>query len=54
MGSDESNVGQWIKKNTDRINFMLGENIGLPVLALLEAFLQCRLKPRFEGFESQK
>jgi hypothetical protein len=50
----ETNVGDWIKHNTDRINFLLDQNLGTPVLSLMEAFLQCRLKPKFEGFESQK
>ncbi len=51
---DENDVGNWIRSYTDRVNFVLsGENL-IPVLNLLEAFLQCRLKPRFEGFKSQK
>ena len=50
----ETTVGDWIKQNTDRINFLLDHNLGIPVLSLMEAFLQCRLKPKFEGFESQK
>jgi hypothetical protein len=53
-GIDESNVGEWIKENTDRINILLENAAGVPVLNLLEAFLQCRLKPRFEGFSGQK
>ena len=44
----------WIKVNTDRTNFLLDANVGVPVLTLLEAFLQCRLKPKFEGFASQR
>jgi hypothetical protein len=50
---DETNVGEWIMKETDRINFLIEQKLGIPVLSLLESFLQCRLKPRFEGFESQ-
>ncbi|KAB7619474.1 hypothetical protein [Alkalilimnicola sp. S0819] len=46
-------VGRWIKENTDRVNFLLDEAAGIPVLNLLEAFLQCALRPRFEGFPSQ-
>lgn len=49
----ESNAGAWIKGNLDRINFLLDAGFGIPVLTLLESFLQCRLKPRFEGFERQ-
>ena len=51
---DEHNVGDWIRERTDRVNFILPSKVGVPVLNLLEAFLQCRLNPRFEGFESQK
>ncbi|RLT32942.1 MAG: hypothetical protein DWI57_18030 [Chloroflexi bacterium] len=47
-------AGDWIKKNTDRINFLLKTEHGVPVLTLLEVFLQCKLKPRFEGFASQR
>jgi hypothetical protein len=51
----ESNVGDWIKTNVDRVNFILDvAECGIPVLNLLESFLQCRLQPRFEGFESQR
>ena len=46
-----ANAGAWIKKNTDRINFLLDQKKGNPALSLLEAFLHCRLEPRFEGAE---
>ena len=49
IGIDERSVGKWIKENTDRLNFLLDGDDGAPVLSLLEAFVQCRLKPRFEG-----
>lgn len=51
---DERTIGDWIKRNTDRINFIVDSGLGIPVLTLLESFLQCRLRPRFEGFASQK
>ncbi len=51
---DEHTVGNWIRQNTDRVNFLVPESFGIPLLSLLEAFLQCRLKPRFEGFDTQK
>lgn len=51
---DEALVGRWIKENVDRVNFLLDERLGVPVLTLLETFLQCRLKPRYEGFKSQR
>lgn len=50
----EAGVGQWIRKNIDRVNFLMDGRFGIPVLTLLEAFLQCRLKPRYEGFKSQR
>jgi hypothetical protein len=50
----DKNVGTWIKTNTERVNFLIPESLGIPLLSLLEAFLQCRLKPRFEGFDTQK
>lgn len=53
-GLSPESVGSWIKANTDRTNFLLSVNCGVPVLTLLEAFLQCRLRPRFEGFASQR
>lgn len=53
-GINEQNVGNWIKHNTDRINFIIPMRLGIPLLSLLESFLQCRLKPRFEGFYTQK
>ena len=53
-GVSESNVGAWIKSNVDRINILIDSKCGIPVLTLCESFFQCRLRPRFEGFESQK
>ncbi|HVA15670.1 MAG TPA: hypothetical protein VNF99_20655 [Stellaceae bacterium] len=51
---DEAAVGGWIRQNIDRVNFLMDEQVGVPVLSLLESFLQCRLKPRYEGFKSQR
>ncbi len=50
--SDE-NIRNWILTNTSRLNFLLHENKGPLALNLLEAFLQCRLTPRFEGATSK-
>jgi hypothetical protein len=47
-------VGAWIKQNVDRTNFLLDQRFGIPVLTLLEAYLQCRLRPRYEGHKSQR
>ena len=51
---DETDVGQWIKDHIDRVNFLLDAQQGMPVVTLLEAFLQCRLMPKYEGFKSQR
>ena len=53
-GLTEANVTEWIKANTERWNFLLDASQGIHVLTLLESFLQCRLQPAFEGFESQR
>lgn len=53
-GLDEGNVEDWIIKNTSRANFLLPSSYGPFPLSLLEAFIQCRLKPEFEGFSSQR
>jgi len=46
---EESNVGEWIKTNCDRLNVFINENKGLNLLKLLEAFLHQRYFPRYEG-----
>ncbi len=48
---NEENVGGWIMKCTDRVNFLLDANIPKRKwgLNLLEAFVQCRLQPVYEG-----
>jgi hypothetical protein len=51
---EEASVNQWIRENIDRVNLLVDERFGVPLLTLLEAFLQCRLKPRYEGFKSQR
>ncbi|MGA7178903.1 MAG: hypothetical protein WBX11_04860 [Thiobacillaceae bacterium] len=51
---EDAAIGDWIRQNIDRVNFLMDEKVGVRVLTLLESFLQCRLKPRFEGFKSQR
>jgi hypothetical protein len=46
---DPNNAGDWIKKYTSRVNILLDADKGKPLLALLEAFLHARLRPRYEG-----
>lgn len=53
-GIDEHNVKKWICENTYRVNYILPINAGPLILSLFEAFVQCCLKPEFEGFSSQK
>ena len=53
-GLTRENAGIWIRQNTDKTNFLLRVECGIAVLSLLESFLQCRLKPKFEGFASQQ
>jgi hypothetical protein len=50
---DVSCVADWIRKNTDRVNFLFPAKYGPLALSLFEAFVQCRLKPLLEGYESQ-
>jgi hypothetical protein len=52
--ADMEEIGNWIRANVDRVNILLPTQLGVPVLTLLESFLQCRLRPRYEGFKSQR
>jgi hypothetical protein len=49
----DANAGDWIKDNTLRINLLLPAAKGAAALNLLEAFVQARLKPKYEGFEGE-
>lgn len=51
---DEHNVKSWICQNTYRVNYIMPIEVGPFILSLFEAFVQCCLKPEFEGFLSQK
>jgi len=53
-GINEENISAWIKENTDRTNFIIVSSLGIQILTLFEAYLQCRLRPVFEGFKSQR
>ena len=50
----QQNVGNWIKQNTTRINLKLSAEKGVFTLNLLEAFVQNRLKPKYEDHKSQQ
>jgi hypothetical protein len=46
---NEATAGAWIERNTARLHIFLPTSAGALTLALLEAFVQCRLIPVFEG-----
>ena len=48
-GLTEDSAGDWIKRNTFRLNLFLNATTHRFALSLLEAFLQARLNPVFEG-----
>ena len=48
-GLHEGTVGSWIQDNTTRMHVFLPTATGPFALSLLEAFVQCRLNPMFEG-----
>jgi hypothetical protein len=52
--SDVTDSKQWIKQNTQRINFVINTSLGVDVLNLIEAFLIAKLSPAYEGFDSQR
>jgi hypothetical protein len=47
FGVEEETIGNWLRNNTDRDHFFLCASPF--VISLFEAFLQCRLRPLFEG-----
>jgi hypothetical protein len=42
-------LGDWIKKNTARVNFIIGAELGSDALDRLERIAQDTLRPVFEG-----
>lgn len=50
----QTDVSSWIKKNTSRVNLLIDGNKGIFILNLLEAFIQNRLNPKYEGHKSQR
>ncbi len=47
-------IGNWIKENVDRVNILLPARLCVHVLTLLESFLRCRLRSRYEGPKCQR
>jgi len=45
----DERISTWIKQNTSRVNVLLDARADYPTLNLLEAYMQCRFKPLFEG-----
>lgn len=45
----KDNIGNWIKNNISRIELLLPQNEGGHALNLLEALVQYRLNPKYEG-----
>lgn len=50
----DAEIGKWIKDSMDRVNILIDRVAGPEVLNFLEAFMQCALKPKYEGFISQR
>jgi len=46
---NEASVGSWIESNASRFHIFIPSAAGQFPLRLLEGFVQCRLKPIFEG-----
>ena len=51
-GLSKTTVGPWIKRNCDRLNFIMDGSWGIDILTRLEEFLQLRLQPCFERASS--
>lgn len=47
------NIGNWIKQNITRTNLLLDAAKGVRILNLLEAFIQLKLDPAYEGYKSE-
>jgi hypothetical protein len=51
---NENAIGEWIKNNIRRIDIFLDESLGMFVLNLVEAYLQLKFLPKYEGYENQR
>jgi hypothetical protein len=45
----KENIGDWMKSNLRRVDFLIDESLGIFVPNFVEAFLHLCLKPRYEG-----
>jgi len=50
----ESNVSDWIRISTRRVDILIDSDTNIFILNFLEAFLHCTFKPKYEGFEKQR
>lgn len=46
---NEATIGSWIESNASRLHIFIPSAAGQLPLCLLEGFVQCRLKPVYEG-----
>lgn len=54
LGLNEKTVGDWIKKNCQRINVFLSAELPDFTNELIETALHYRFQPKYEGVESQR
>lgn len=54
LNLDATNIKEWIKTNTRRIDFLVDATLGIFVLNLIEAFLHLKYRPKYEGYEKQR
>lgn len=47
-------VGDWIKRNVDRIDIEINESLGIFALNLIESIMHCLYEPKYEGFAAQR
>ncbi|GGH46416.1 hypothetical protein GCM10008014_09080 [Paenibacillus silvae] len=51
---NDDTVGDWIKKNVDRIDVEVNGSLGIFTLNLIESIMHCLYEPKYEGFKSQR
>ena len=54
LGITRENVGNWIMRNTRRIDVVLHNSVGIFTLDLIEAAFHYRYEPRYEGYRNQR
>lgn len=45
----DADIGAWIERSTSRFNILIGAEFEEYELSFLESFVQCRLRPLYEG-----